>query len=318
MRAFLAGTGLVALLALGCQQPDEETFLRLSLNDSLRDYDSIQVALLRANDSSLISIPFTGLLDSLKLIPLPPDLGDGAFIVRVRAYEFEGQIGVETYIRKQGGQQVVTRTPLVAPRPYSAALKSIALSIGTLQPGFHPDTLHYEVPLPLNIDSVKITPIDSDGRASILIDGIPFLAGDSLYKRVAPDSEIPVHITVTNHGHERIYSLSLHRDARAGPHLLAFVTEPNSWVPAFDRDSLSYTLSVSDTVDSLVFSTLRADSGVVILLNDTVVASGSPAFAKPLHPGDNAFVIELSRNDGAKQTYNCIATRQPPDTTAPP
>lgn len=318
IRVLPARACLAALMWTGCQQPDEEPILRLTLNDTLNRYDSIQIALLRVTDSSVISIPFTGPLDSLKPIPLPSGLRDGQFIVRVRAYEFEGQIGVETYISKQTGQQVVTRMPLTPPRPYSAALKSIDFSMGILQPLFNPDMLQYEVLIPLNIDSVKITPVDSDSRAAILIDSVPFVADNTVYKQVALDSVVPVRITVRNHGHERIYAIQLRRDSRAGPHLQSFITEPGGWTPVFNPDSLAYALSVNDTIDSLIFDTLQADTGVGVFLNDTVVAAGSLPFTKSLNQGANGFTVKLSRSDGAEQRYNFIVTRLPPDTTTTP
>jgi hypothetical protein len=164
----------------------------------------------------------------------------------------------------------------------------------------------YQVLVALNLDSVRIGPYAEDRRAQVFVDSLVFNQGDSLSRPLQPTGETRVSIVVRNNGKEQETVLRFRRDARAGPHLTHFVTEPGNWSPPFHPDSLRYTLSTN--LGSLVFQDFRADAGVDAYVDTVLVPVNTVPPDRPLQAGENAFTVRLT--DGVReQLYRFTVTR---------
>ena len=80
--------------------------------------------------------------------------------------------------------------------------------------------------------------------------------------------------------------------------------------PAFARDSLSYTATVANSIDSLTIMPTSNHNGATITVNGTSVSSGSASSAISLSVGENTITIVVAAEDGkTTKTYTVTVER---------
>ena len=81
-------------------------------------------------------------------------------------------------------------------------------------------------------------------------------------------------------------------------------------VPAFARDSLAYTATVANSIDSLTIMPTSNHNGATITVNGTSVSSGNASSAIPLSVGENTITIVVAAEDGKMtKTYTVTVER---------
>ena len=87
---------------------------------------------------------------------------------------------------------------------------------------------------------------------------------------------------------------------------------PSTGTLVFDGNTTSYALTVDYSVATLRVTPTAVDSGAVITINGTGVASGSASGALPLVVGSNSIVVATTAADGTSQrSYTLTVTRTP-------
>ena len=311
--------GMIGLaLISGClTETREETQLRLSLHDSLARYDSVEIALVDLVDTArVLAVLHNDLVlnpGKMDPFPMPPNVREGGFQIRVRAWRFEGQLGVLMYIRKENGQMVLMRNDTLEPLlPFSRALFSIENFFGGIwTPGWPIDSsiTSYSIQVALNIDSVRIYPGPVDSRAQVFIDSQLFTPSSNIYTPLLRGQETVVSVAVRNNNRERMYVLRFRHDPKAGPHMVALQTNPGNWNPAFHPDSLTYSMIVSGATANLQFLDFRPDPSIQAYVDTLLIPTDSLPPPLPLQMGPNTFNIRLA--DAAReQVYRFTVTRQ--------
>ena len=80
--------------------------------------------------------------------------------------------------------------------------------------------------------------------------------------------------------------------------------------PAFARDSLAYTATVANSIDSLTVMPTSNHNGATITVNGTSVSSGSASSAISLSVGENTITIVVTAEDGKlTKTYTVTVVR---------
>ena len=80
--------------------------------------------------------------------------------------------------------------------------------------------------------------------------------------------------------------------------------------PAFVRDSLSYTATVANSIDSLTVTPKSNHNGATITVNGTSVSSGSASSAISLSVGENTITIVVAAEDSTTtKTYTVTVER---------
>jgi hypothetical protein len=301
----------------GClTETREETHLRLQLHDSLARYDSVEIALVDVVDTSkVLAVLYNDPIlnpGNMDPIPLPPQIREGGFQVRIKAWRFEDQVGVLMYLSWYNGQMVIVRNDGLEPlTPFSRALVSIEnFFVGIWTPQWPIDSgiTDYGILVALNIDSVQIYPGKSDARAEVYVDSQLFVPSEPIYKQLALGVENVVRIAVLNNARERVYTLRFRRDPKAGPHLTRLRTN-GTMNPIFHPDSLTYSVNVSPSDNTLQFFEFNADPGSQAYLNAQLIPTDSLPQPQPLISGLNTFEIRLM--DGFREQYYQLNVMKP-------
>lgn len=157
---------LAAVLALaGCQTtdtPEAKTFLVVKLDDSLKQYDRVLVEVYDRVDTA-------HLLQQLWNKPLPSpktdipewdmkNFGTEYFIIKVTGFKAGDQVALRTRIfyEPPPGHPTVLHDSVLPLKPRNW-LASFVPSVGTLLPDFKPDTLKYQIKMPVGKSALYFT-----------------------------------------------------------------------------------------------------------------------------------------------------------------
>jgi hypothetical protein len=317
---------LAGFLFLHCgQEPTgpNQSIIRLDLNDSLTQFDSVEIVVLLGTDTNaILQRVWNNKLVNIDEIP-PISIGSlspESVTIRIRGfYRTQGLVS-ETLLSQVAGRMVVVRVDLgIAPpidttpviQPIRLRLSGLTSSQGTLTPTFDPSTSQYQVSLPSSSPSVTLTPIADDDRVSLSMNEIPVVAG------VPPQ---PIQVGATNlefveirlsHGDStKIIQVLVTRYDSFGPKILSIRTVPGFPTP-FNPEQSTYQWSLPYTVDSLGFFVLGGSEGAVLKVNQKVVPAGEVPSPIPLDTGANTIVITAELG-GQLNAYFLNITRAPP------
>jgi hypothetical protein len=178
-----------ALLALltHCQfdapSSREEKYVTVHLNDSLKRYDSVEIAILVSGDTTkVVGKMWSGPLTDPSAVPsFRLENGENRNLaIRVRGFDSTGALTLNMLISKDGGTQTVADLPV--PKPVdpidpvdtvrarrSTKLASLSVAPGTLTPDFDSGRAEYRVSLTYAESSLSLTAktVDRDAEAKV-------------------------------------------------------------------------------------------------------------------------------------------------------
>jgi hypothetical protein len=180
-----------------------------------------------------------------------------------------------------------------------AALKSLSLSSGTLNPAFDPKTTKYTASVGYGVDSVTVTAEANHGGAKV---ANPAAEGQAL--NVGANT-IAITVTAEDGKTIKTYAITVTRAGDVSDSgLVSLEPDHGSLQPAFDPDTLDYVLSVLNTVEAITITVQAAQGGATVV--------NPAAEGKALNVGANTIAITVTSEDGAsKKIYTIVVTRQP-------
>ena len=194
----------------------------------------------------------------------------------------------------------------------SANLSGLTLSGGTLSPSFAAGTTSYTVAVANSVSSVTVTPTVTDTTTTIKVNGTTVASGSasgSINLTVGPNV-ITILVTASDNS-TNTYTITVTRTAGSSSANLSGLTLSGGTLnPSFAADTTSYTVAVSNTVNSItVTPTVTDPTTVTIKVNGMTVASGSASGAINLTVGLNLITVVVTASDGSTQTYTIAVTR---------
>lgn len=169
----------------------EEKYVTVHLNDSLKRFDSVDIAILVAADTSnVVGSMWSGKLPDPAAVPSYrlDDAEDRALAIRVRAYNASGQLILDMIISKVGGTQTVQNLPVyVPPVPPSLALAALQPSPGALVPAFDSAHKDYTIKLSYAESTLTLKAVPAFAEASVHAGALVLKSGQA--------SE-PIHLNV--------------------------------------------------------------------------------------------------------------------------
>lgn len=200
-------------------------------------------------------------------------------------------------------------TAMGYPVSHNSYLSNLTLSSGTLTPAFQKELTSYTAEVPNNVTSITITPTAGDADASITVNNqavnsgkesqpINLNLGPNIISVVVISPSTMVKskytITVTRQGNTYLSNLTLSK---------------GNLIPAFAPNITSYNVEVDNSVSSLTVTPTAQNPGTDILVNGTIVQSGSASGPINLNVGQNIITVQVKPANGNVLTYMVAVTR---------
>jgi hypothetical protein len=180
------------------------------------------------------------------------------------------------------------------------------VSSGTLSPSFEPATVNYTDSVDYSVSSLTITPTVADGTATVTVNGNAVTSGGAsgtITLSVGPNT-ITTVVTAQD-GIMMTYTLVVTRaEPSSNANLVSLLSSGGALTPAFASGTLSYSQSVPNATTSITLTPVVADATATVMVNGSMVASGTASGAIPLVVGQNIINTLVTAQDGTTtQTY---------------
>jgi uncharacterized delta-60 repeat protein len=203
-----------------------------------------------------------------------------------------------------------TRTYIVnAVRAGNADLASLTTSVGTFQPAFASDTLHYSIDVSNTVSSVIITPTVAGPNATVTVNGVPVASENpSVLVALKPGTNnLSITVTAEDLKTVKTYTLTM---TRLIAELSDLVLSAGSLAPVFTRTNYVYTVAVPWSASSITVTPTAVRTGTTITVKGATVTSGSPSANIALDVGNNIITV-ATEIWGSMRYYTVIVTRAP-------
>ncbi len=306
-----------ALLGNSCDTgsaPPADTVLRLTLNDSLTRFESVEITLWDAQDTTkFFETVYSGVLASPSQIPaytLKAASGKD-FVVKVKGFLGGGQLAMETLIYYRAGKKTVVHavTPPLVPRNW---LVSLAPSAGSMTPKFNKDSTAYKVVLPLGTNRVTLTAQGAFEGTTVKIGSSPATRQFATAAIVMDTSVEAVGIFVTDStlgtAKTRAYTVDIIPSAPPRVQLDSIKVSIGDFYADFQPDFPDYSVDLKAMDSVVTFRLIPADpSSTFMLLEGAAILPGE--VSKPVvvngGPGSRT-VITIDVYRGAIHGYYTI------------
>ncbi|MEL4070800.1 cadherin-like beta sandwich domain-containing protein [Ochrobactrum sp. GPK 3] len=234
-----------------------------------------------------------------------------------------GSNTVTTTVTAQNGTTTKTYTVnVIRAQSGNADLVGLAPSAGTLDPAFSPSTATYSLTVPTDTSSLQLTPTSADPTATIAVNGatVPSGSASAALPLGIGTTTLTVVVTAQN-GTTRSYTVNVTRAASADATLASLVPSSGSLDPTFDKETLSYSLNVENTVESITFAPTVSEPSARVTVAGGSVASGNSSAPIGLAIGSNTVSIVVTAPSGANRSYTVVVNRAAmvfPDPTLDP
>ena len=326
---------LMIMVFLGACSSGQDTFFgdtqttHPSMNAQLRSLKPSTGSLSPAFDSTVTAyvdtVPFT-----TEIFFLTPTVSDSHATVKVNSEVVTSGSASANVLLDVGANSVpvvVTAQDTAVSKVYTvnvfriapaknAALKSLAVSAGSLAPLFDTARLAYSDTVSNATTEIGLTPVVADTNARIKVNGTTLASGSissSIPLQVGSNA-ITVLVTAQDTSVKRTYTLNITRAKSSNANLSALAISPGTLSPAFSAASTAYSTSVDYATTSLAIDAAASEANATLKINGTVVTSRTATV--PLHVGVNTVAVEITAQDGTIKTYTLSVTRAgSPDAT---
>jgi len=212
-------------------------------------------------DYSVTSVVVTGVkANADSTVTAPVTLSNLAVgVAQTASITVTNKAGTSNYYTVKVTRAADTSTPVIT---QNADLSALAVSSGTLSPDFSKTNLNYTVSVANSVTSVVVTGTKADANSTVtgpitlsnLVAGVPQTA--------------TITVTSQNGMTSNSYNVKVTRADAAAPSTNADLSDltvsSGTLTPAFNKDTLSYTVSVANSIDAVVVTGTKADANATI------------------------------------------------------
>ncbi|MEO6094766.1 MAG: cadherin-like beta sandwich domain-containing protein [Fibrobacteria bacterium] len=198
---------------------------------------------------------------------------------------------------------------LLPPSKSNNDLSSLVPSAGSLTPGFKPVTVAYSLQVGYNDSNVAMTALTTDPKVTLVINGVPAVSGkisDSVSVKVGTTQKAFEIVVTAQDGNQKTYTVSITRAPSADASLAKLEPAKFSLKPAFASNVLNYADTVAFATASVTVKPTASHPAAKIVVNDSVVATGTASKALPLIVGDNLITIVVTAQDGKTKSMYAV------------
>ena len=210
---------------------------------------------------------------------------------------------ITTIVTAGDGTTTKTYTVTITRISNDATLSNIALSSGTLSPGFASGTINYTTSVSNTTTSITLTPTSSNNQAVITVNGITVAstAASASIPLAEGNNTITTIVTAEDGTTTKTYTVTV---TRQSSNLSALSISTGILSPAFNSGIISYNTTVSNATTSIRLTPTALESMATITVNGTPVASGAASGSIALSTGLNQITIVVTAGDGTTtKTY---------------
>ncbi|MEL7730677.1 cadherin-like beta sandwich domain-containing protein, partial [Citromicrobium bathyomarinum] len=215
---------------------------------------------------------------------------------------------VDVVVTSPGGS--ATATGAFTYLSNDAALSALGVSEGALSPAFDPAQASYTVSVGHEVDTITLTPSASDVDATITVAGNAVASGSASAPVALPVGTTTIEVVVTAaDGTTQQYTVAVTRAASSDAALSALSLSEGALSPSFDASQTSYTVSVSNEVETITLTPSASDADATITVAGNAVASGSVSAPVALPVGTTSIAVVVTAPDGTTRQYTVAVTR---------
>ena len=234
-----------------------------------------------------------------------------------------GNNTVTTTVTAQDGTTTKSYTVnVIRAQSGNADLVGMVPSAGTLEPAFSLSNTVYSLAIPYGTSSLQLTSTSADPAATIAVNGATVTSGGASTALPVGIGNTTLTVVVTaQNGTTRSYTVNVTRAASADATLASLVPSVGSLDPAFGKETLSYSLNVENTVESLTFTPTVSEPAARVTVAGGSVASGRSSSPIGLAVGSNTVSIVVTAPNGTNRSYTVVVSRAAmvfPDPTLDP
>ncbi len=189
----------------------------------------------------------------------------------------------------------------------NANLASLYVSSGSMTPTFSANTTEYYVVLSTtSTTTIYASPISS--VATMKFDGA-VATSKTVTLNQGQSQDVVIEVTAQDGITKQTYTVHVLRPGPNNAYLSSLSTTAGTLSPAFNANTCSYTVSLSDTTTGTTITAAKADSNATLRIDGAVATSKTVT----LNQGQSQdVVIEVTAQDGiTKKTYTVHVTRLP-------
>jgi len=194
-----------------------------------------------------------------------------------------------------------------------SSLSYIGLGAGSLTPDFSSDVLQYNVNLLSAVSGINIIPVATDVEAAVSVNGDTISSGSASYVTLNPGSNsVSVVVTSSDSSMQSAYQITIANPDSVSVKLADLEISSGSLIPVFGADTLSYSVSVVNSVTDITLMPTANSSNFPLTVNGVLHTSGTASAPIPLSVGDNVIPVAVTSADGMEsRTYNVTVNRAP-------
>ena len=195
-------------------------------------------------------------------------------------------------------------------------LQSIGISPGTLAPSFRAGTTDYTVNVASTVTNVRVTPRLQDTTATMTVNGQATTSGQARtisLREAGLNTLVPIVVTAQD-GTQKTYLVEVIRAALGGNNnLQSLEISTGTLSPTFSANTISYTVNVASTVDSVTVTPTLQDTAATMTVNGQATTSGQARTITLRDPGLSTSInIAVTAPNGSSQTYTITVDRAVP------
>jgi hypothetical protein len=249
--------------------------------------------------AATVTVNGTAVASGAESALLPLAVGDNTITVVVTA---EDGVTTQTYTL------VVNRA---SPSSVST-LSRLVLGSGTLVPGFSAKITEYMCTVGNGVTSITLTPRLTDLAATVLVNGVPVLSGETSAAVPLPvgASLLTVEVKAQDGTTMTTYTVEVIRKASASATLSRLLIKGGKLSPSFNPKKLRYGALVKAATKAVQIKATATDRNAKLRVNGKVAKSGRLSMPIKLKKKGGTLVrIQVTAQDGSKKTYRVTVRR---------
>lgn len=182
-------------------------------------------------------------------------------------------------------------------------LSELAVSAGTLEPSFSPDSLVYSLSLPYSVDTLSVTATLAQESASLSIHRRAAVSGRAVPIAIPTGMTAITVLVKTPSDEAKSYTLIVTRDKNGDASLKSISVAPRVLDSIVKEGDTTYSAHVSHATDSVTITAEATVSSSQITLRGETLASGQASRRIALAIGANAIPITVTAENLATKRY---------------